>query len=57
MLAVAMAAGGPLFRISPTLAFLAAAAVALPAAYLANGLPRGLQPQSAGSGGETSAPE
>ncbi len=56
-LAVAMTAGGLLFRISPTFAFIAAAAVALPAAWIANGLPRGLQPQSAGSGGETSAPE
>jgi PPP family 3-phenylpropionic acid transporter len=56
-LAAAMAAGGPLFRFSPVVAFLAAAAIMLPAAYLANGLPRGLQPQSAGSGGETRAPE
>ena len=57
MLAVVMAAGGPLFRLSPTLAFLAAAAIALPALYLANGLQRGLQPQSAGSGGDTRASE
>jgi PPP family 3-phenylpropionic acid transporter len=57
MMAIAMAAAGPLFRLSPTAAFLAAAAVALPSMYLANGLPRGLQPQSAGSGGVTKAPE
>jgi MFS transporter, PPP family, 3-phenylpropionic acid transporter len=56
-MAIAMAAAGPLFRFSPTGAFLAAAAVALPSMYLANGLPRGLQPQSAGSGGDTKAPE
>jgi PPP family 3-phenylpropionic acid transporter len=57
MMAIAMAAAGPLFRLSPIAAFLAAAAVALPSMYLANGLPRGLQPQSAGSGGDTKAPE
>jgi MFS transporter, PPP family, 3-phenylpropionic acid transporter len=57
MMAAAMAAGGPLFRVSPTVAFLAAAAVALPSMYLANGLPRGLQPQSAGSEGATKPPE
>ncbi len=57
MLAAATAAAGPLFRISPTFAFVAAAVVALPAMVLANGLPRGLQPQSVRSGGETSAPE
>ena len=57
MMAAAIVAAGPLFRISPIVAFLAAAAVSLPALYLANGLPRGLQPQSARSGGETSAPE
>ncbi len=56
-MAAAMAAGGPLFRLSPIVAFLAAAAVSLPAAYLANGMPRGLQPQSIGSGGATRAPE
>ena len=56
-MAIAMAAAGPLFRLSPIGAFLAAAAVALPSMYLANGLPRGLQPQSAGSGGATKAPE
>ena len=50
MLAAAMAAGGPLFRLSPIVAFFAAAAVALPAVWLANGLPRGLQPQSAAFG-------
>ncbi len=57
MIAIATAAGGPLFRLSPTVAFLAAASVTVPAAYLANGLPRGLQPQSIGSGGATSASE
>jgi PPP family 3-phenylpropionic acid transporter len=57
MMAAAMGAGGPLFRLSPTVAFLAAAAVALPSIYLAKGLPRGLQPQSSGSGGETIPPE
>ena len=57
MMAAAMAAGGPLFRLSPTIAFLAAAAVALPSMYLANGLPHGLQPQSAGSGGATKPAE
>ena len=56
MMAAATAAGGPLFRISPTLAFLAAAAVAFPSLYLANGLPRGLQPQRIGAGGDTKAP-
>ncbi len=56
-LAAAMAAGGPLFRLSPTVAFMAAAAVAVPVLILANGLPRGLQPQSAGSGGLMTAPE
>jgi len=57
MMAAAIVAAGPLFRISPIVAFLAAAAISLPALYLANGLPRGLQPQSARSGGETRAPE
>jgi MFS transporter, PPP family, 3-phenylpropionic acid transporter len=57
MLALTMAAGGPLFRVSPTIAFFAAAALELPAAYLANGLKRGLQPQSIGSGGVTNASE
>jgi PPP family 3-phenylpropionic acid transporter len=57
MLAIAMAAAGPLFRFSPVGAFLVAAAVAVPSIYLANGLPRGLQPQSAVSGGDTKAPE
>jgi PPP family 3-phenylpropionic acid transporter len=57
MIAIVMTVGGPLFRVSPIVAFLAAAAIALPAAYLANGLKRGLQPQSAASGGETKAPE
>ncbi len=56
-MAAAMAAGGPLFRLSPIVAFLAAASVSLPAAYLANGMPRGLQPQSIGSGGVTRASE
>ena len=56
-MATAMFVGGMLFRVSPTVAFLAAAAVALPSMFLANGLPRGLQPQSAGSGGETIPPE
>jgi MFS transporter, PPP family, 3-phenylpropionic acid transporter len=56
-MAIAMAAAGPFFRFSPIGAFLAAAAVALPSMYLANGLPRGLQPQSALSGGATKAPE
>jgi PPP family 3-phenylpropionic acid transporter len=57
MMAAAMVAAGPLFLISPILAFFVAAAAALPSLYLANGLPRGLQPQTAVSGGETSAPE
>ncbi len=57
MLAVTMAAGGPLFRLSPMIAFLAAASLELPAAYIANGLKRGLQPQSVGSGGITKASE
>jgi PPP family 3-phenylpropionic acid transporter len=66
-LATAMAAGGPLFEMSPIVAFLAAAAVSVPAIYLANTLPRGLQPQAGASrryqpqredsGGETRAPE
>ncbi len=57
MMAAAIAAGGPLFRLSPTVAFLAAVAISLPAMYLANGLPRGLQPHKARVGGETNAPE
>lgn len=57
MMAAVMAAGGPLFRVSPVGAFLAAAALALPSLYLANALPRGLQPQSPGAGGATKAPE
>jgi MFS transporter, PPP family, 3-phenylpropionic acid transporter len=57
MIAFVMAAGGPLFRFSPTVAFFAAATLALPAAYLANGLQRGLQPQRVGSGGDTRAAE
>lgn len=56
-LAVAMMAAGPLFRASPPSAFLAAAVLALPAVYLARGLQRGLQPQSAASGGDIRAPE
>lgn len=57
MLALVMAAGGPLYRFSPTLAFLSAAALALPALYLANALPRGLQPHKAADGGETRPPQ
>jgi hypothetical protein len=56
-MATAMFVGGMLFRVSPIIAFLAAAAVALPSMFLANGLPRGLQPQSEGSGGDTIPPE
>jgi PPP family 3-phenylpropionic acid transporter len=56
-LAIVMSAAGPLFRLSPTFAFLTSAAISLPALYLAFGLPRGLQPQSAVVGGETRAPE
>jgi PPP family 3-phenylpropionic acid transporter len=57
MIAAATLAGGPLFGLSPLMAFSTAAAVTLPAILLAYRLPRGLQPQSAGSGGETRAPE
>ncbi len=56
-LAFTMAAAGPLFRLSPIAAFWAMAVFALPALFLAAGLPRGLQPQSSGRGGSTSAPE
>ena len=57
MMALTMIAAGPLFRMSPVIAFAAAALVSLPSIWIANRLPRGLQPQSAGSGGETKAPE
>ncbi len=57
MIAAATLAGGPIFGLSPLMAFLSAAAITLPAIVLAYGLPRGLQPQSARSGGETRAPE
>ena len=56
-LAFTMAAAGPLFRLSPVAAFWAMAIFALPALFLAAGLPRGLQPQSSARGGSTSAPE
>jgi PPP family 3-phenylpropionic acid transporter len=60
-LAAAMAGSGPLFRVSPVLAFSVMSALAVVGFALAWGLPRGLQPQSfqpqsAGSGGSTSAP-
>jgi PPP family 3-phenylpropionic acid transporter len=57
MIAAATIAAGPLYRVSPVLAFFAAALAALASLLIANGLPRGLQPQRAGSGGETNAPE
>ncbi|MGH6925574.1 MAG: MFS transporter [Propylenella sp.] len=57
MLAAAMAGSGPLFRISPILAFSAMSILAVAALAIAYGLPRGLQPQRAGAGGSTSAPE
>ena len=57
MLAAAMAGSGPLFRASPVLAFWIMAALAVAGLIIAHGLKRGLQPQSAGSGGSTSAPE
>jgi len=57
MIAAATLAGGPFFGLSPVLAFFTAAAITLPAIWLAYGLPRGLQPQSARSGGATKAPE
>ncbi len=57
MLAAAMAGSGPLFRVSPVLAFSAMSVLAVVALVIAWGLKRGLQPQSAGSGGSTRAPE
>lgn len=57
MMATAIIAGGPLFRLSPIVAFWAAAAATVPALYLACGLPRGLQPHRPGAGGPTVAPE
>jgi len=57
MLASATALAGLLFRLSPVAAFWAMAAMAVLGLVLARGLPRGLQPQSAGAGGWTSAPE
>jgi MFS transporter, PPP family, 3-phenylpropionic acid transporter len=57
MLATAMAGSGPLFRISPLLAFSAMSAAALLGLVIALGLRRGLQPQTIGSGGSTTTPE
>jgi PPP family 3-phenylpropionic acid transporter len=57
MLAAAMAGSGPLFRVSPVLAFSAMSAAAAAALALAYALPRGLQPQRLGAGGSKSAPE
>ena len=57
LLALTMAAAGPLFRLSPVAAFWGMAVFALPSLFLAARLPRGLQPQSSARGGATSAPE
>lgn len=57
VLAISTAAAGPLFKLSPDVAFWAMAALALPALAFAYGLRRGLQPQSAAGGGSTRAPE
>lgn len=57
LIACTTLAAGPAYRISPQVALWAMAALALPALAIALRLPRGLQPQRAGSGGETVAPE
>ena len=57
MLAVATLAAGPAYRLAPEAAFLAMGVLAAPALVLALRMARGLQPQSAGSGGATSPPE
>jgi PPP family 3-phenylpropionic acid transporter len=56
-MATTMAAAGPLFGLSPILPFWAMAALAVVGLVIAYGLQRGLQPQRAGTGGSTSAPE
>ena len=56
LIATMMLAVGPLFRTSPVLNFWLMAALAVPAIVLAAGLRRGLQPQSAASGGSTRPP-
>jgi PPP family 3-phenylpropionic acid transporter len=56
-LAVATLAAGPAYRLAPAAAFLAMAALAAPALYLALRLRRGIQPHNSGRGGSISAPE
>jgi PPP family 3-phenylpropionic acid transporter len=56
MLAATTLAAGPLYRWAPPAAFWVMAALTLAALALAWQLPRGIQPQSSGIGGSTSAP-
>ena len=57
LLAVATLGCGPLYRLSPAAAFAGMSCLSAVGLWLAFGLPRGLQPQSAGEGGSTIAPE
>jgi PPP family 3-phenylpropionic acid transporter len=56
LLAAATLGAGPLFAAAPSAAFAAMALLGLCGLLLALRLPGGLQPQSAGGGGDTSAP-
>ena len=57
LVAVATLACGPLYRLAPAAAFIGMFCLSAVGLWLAFGLPRGLQPQRAGEGGSTTAPE